>query len=179
MAEAVGIRKPSLLYHFSSKDVLRQAVLDEVLTHFKDELPKLLAAARTGKDRFASGVGALIAFFQADPSRARIIVREMLDHPDLVRNLLQEHIRPWTGIVVDYIRMGQEAGQIRRDVDPESYVTELVSLVIGTVAFGDVARSMLPGEGVLSDQITELVRLARAALFNERPPNAGDTPEKD
>lgn len=172
VADAVGIRKPSLLYHFRSKDILRRAVLDDVLAHWKSELPRLLAESRSGKDRFAGGVGALVSFFQADPSRARLIVREMLDQPELVKQLLTEHVRPWTGLVVDYIRMGQSMGQVRDDVDADSYVVQIATMVIGTVATGEVSRSMIPGdrEDGVAAQISELVRLARAGLFNVRPP---------
>ncbi|MFT4623335.1 MAG: TetR/AcrR family transcriptional regulator [Myxococcota bacterium] len=173
VADAVGIRKPSLLYHFRSKHILRRAVLDDVLAHWKSELPTLLARSRSGKDRFASGVGALVVFFQDDPSRARLIVREMLDQPALVQQLLAEHVRPWTGLVVDYIRMGQHAGQVRADVDAESYVVQVATMVIGTIATGDVARAMIPGDDTdgVANQIAELVRLARAGLFNVRSPN--------
>jgi AcrR family transcriptional regulator len=175
VADAVGIRKPSLLYHFRSKDILRRAVLDDVLAHWKSELPHLLAESRSGKDRFAGAVGALVTFFETDPTRARLIVREMLDQPELVEHLLREHVRPWTGLVVDYIRMGQSAGQVRPDVDAESYVVQIATMVIGTVATGNVARAMIPGErtDAFADQITELVRLARAGLFNVRHPGGG------
>ena len=46
VADAVGIRKPSLLHHFPSKTALRDAVLDELLAHWKDDLPRAMAAAR-------------------------------------------------------------------------------------------------------------------------------------
>ena len=51
IADAVGIRKASLLYHFPSKDALHRAVLDQILEHWSQVLPRLLEAA-AGDDRF-------------------------------------------------------------------------------------------------------------------------------
>ena len=174
IAEAVGIRKPSLLYHFRSKDALRQGVLDQMLSHWKDELPKVLNAASTGKDRFATGLGAVTSFFVADPNRARLVVREMLDAPESVQRLLDEHFRPWTSMIADYIRTGHEAGSIRRDVDPESWIVQVVTMCIGTIAVGDVTSALVRrgGDGqrpAVHEQMTELVRIARKSLFNTRP----------
>ena len=45
VADAVGIKKPSLLYHFESKEALRQAVLDEVLARWNDVIPHILLRA--------------------------------------------------------------------------------------------------------------------------------------
>jgi AcrR family transcriptional regulator len=47
IADAVGIRKPSLLYHFKSKDELRENVLAEMLAHWNAVLPGLLLKAST------------------------------------------------------------------------------------------------------------------------------------
>ncbi len=179
VAEAVGIRKPSLLYHFKSKDALRQGVLDQLLIHWKEEIPKVLAAASTGKDRFANGMGAIISFFVADHNRARIVVREMLDSPDAVRELLGEHFQPWTSMIADYIRTGQEAGSIREDVDPESWIVQVVTMSIGTIAVGDVTAALVRRDGdgerpTVSEQISELVRIARRSLFKTRPQESQD-----
>jgi len=179
VAEAVGIRKPSLLYHFKSKDALRAGVLDQMLNHWKDEIPKVLAAASTGKDRFATGVGAIISFFTADPNRARLVVREMLDSPESVREMLDTHFRPWTSMIADYIRTGQEAGSIREDVDPESWIVQVVTMCIGTIAVGDVTSALVRrrGDGDRphpSEQMKELVRIARQSLFNTRPKESQD-----
>lgn len=161
IADAVGIRKPSLLYHFPSKDHLRNEVLDRML-------------AQTGKDRFRGGLGALVGFFTTKPSRARLVVREMLDQPEKVRELMNAEFQPWTRMITDYIRMGQQAGSVRDDVDPESWVAQVVTMVIGTAACGDVTGSLVsrPDTGeapIPREQIDELVRIASRSLFNTRP----------
>lgn len=179
IADAVGIRKPSLLYHFSSKEQLRAEVLDRMLAHWKDELPRILVAAQTGKDRFRGGLGALVGFFTTKPSRARLVVREMLDQPERVRELMNAEFQPWTRMITDYIRMGQQAGSVRADVDPESWVAQVVTMVIGTAACGDVTGSLVsrPDTGeapIPREQIDELVRIASRSLFNTRPAPAGE-----
>ena len=51
IADDVGIKKPSLLYHFPSKDDLHRAVLEQVVDRWNAVLPHLLAAAGS-QDRF-------------------------------------------------------------------------------------------------------------------------------
>ena len=52
IAIAVGIRKPSLLYHFNSKDELRRGVLENMLSHWNEVVPRLLKAATSGPEQF-------------------------------------------------------------------------------------------------------------------------------
>jgi len=180
IADAVGIRKPSLLYHFESKDALRVEVMERMLAHWRAEMPRILTAAQTGKNRFKNGMGALVSFFADSPDRARLMVREMLDQPDQIRTLLSEHFQPWTRMVTDYIRMGQQAGSVRADVDADSWVAQVVTMVIGTAACGDVTSALVSEPGgtsvSLKQQIDELVRIAGRSLFNVRP-DAGQEPE--
>ena len=63
IADAVGIRKPSLLYHFRSKEELREAVIEDLITDWTAEMPRLLIEARSGHDRFSSTITALVEFF--------------------------------------------------------------------------------------------------------------------
>src|SRR5690349_4261045 len=97
IAEDVGIRKASLLYHFASKDVLHQSVLDRVIDHFRNELPKLLSAAAS--DRFDALLHATIDFFDEDPDRARLLLREAIDRPEAMRDRLREGVAPWIEVL--------------------------------------------------------------------------------
>lgn len=169
----VGIRKPSLLYHFRSKDTLRQAVIEELLAHWNDVLPKLLMAATTGTEQFEAVFSKTVAFFAEDRDRARLILRELLDRPSEIQPLIETHVRPWVTIVADYIRRGQDQGRVRFDVDPLSYVAHVTILVIGSLATFDavaaLAASTETRKQLLDRHIQELLRMAKTSLFRPRP----------
>jgi len=168
IADEVGVRKPSLLYHFPSKDALRFAVHQKMLDHWNEALPRLLHAATSGEGQFDAVISELVAFFTRDPDRARLIVREVLDRPTLVSTLINSHVRPWVDIVTNYIKKGQERGTIYDDVDPEAYVVQVINLVIASVATHACIGGLVPEAQrgkVHSRHIDELVRVAKASLF--------------
>lgn len=167
IAEAVGIRKQSLLYHFPSKEALHHQVMESSLNYWREELPRVLANSLTGYDRFDSAMTALFDFFRAEPNRARLTVREMLDRPDSLRERLTEYLSPWIRILIEYIRMGQASGLIKPDLHPESYVVHVMLMVISTAAIGDVASAIAghPASGQDERDKAELVRIAREAVF--------------
>ena len=169
IADAVGIRKPSLLYHVESKDALRRRVLEQMLSHWNEVLPRLLRAAASGPDQFDATVSETLAFFTADPDRARLLVREVLDRPAEMAGLIRDYVAPWVEVVCDYIRKGQEQGRVYPDVDPEAYVAQVINLVVNSVAtfhcIGVVAPAPAP-EGRMADRyITEILRVAKSSLF--------------
>jgi AcrR family transcriptional regulator len=170
IADDVGVRKQSVLYHFPSKDALRAGVHQKMLDHWNEKLPALLAAATSGEDQFDAVVSELVAFFTADEDRARLVVREVLDRPGEVAALMKHGVRPWVDIVANNIRKGQAHGDIHADVDPEAYVLQVINLVVAGVATRDSLHAI-----VADDQryIKELVRVAKTALFT-RPHIQGE-----
>jgi TetR/AcrR family transcriptional regulator len=183
IADEVGIAKPSLLYHFPSKDELRRAVLEQVLSHWNEVLPRLLQAATTGEHRFESLISEVVGFFTADADRARLLVREMLDRPDELEGLFAEYLGPWMKILSDYIRRGQQEGRLYAELDPEAYILQIIHLVVGGIAIGDVIESMLDSESAERSahqrQVDELMRVARASLFVEANSKAVTSEDAD
>ena len=173
ISKRVGIRKPSLLYHFGNKDSLRQAVLEELLAHWNDVLPKLLMAATSGSEQFDAVLSKTVAFFTEDPDRARLILRELLDRPEAVQPLIETHVRPWVTIVSNYISRGQAQGRLWSEVDPQSYVAHVTILVIGSLATFETLVALAPEgfsrEQLLERHIAELLRIAKTSLFRPRP----------
>jgi len=170
IAERVGVTKQTLLYHYPSKDALRRAVLDHVFAHFRERLPKMLDAVTSGHDRFEALTRELVHFFEADPDRARLLLRELLDKPDDMRRVLAENLRPWILLVAQYVRQGVTSGIIHADVDPEAYVLHVIVLVLANVAVRPVTHGVISAEATPDEtherQMQELFRLTRTALFN-------------
>ncbi|MCR9162342.1 MAG: TetR/AcrR family transcriptional regulator [Nannocystaceae bacterium] len=174
IAKAVGIRKPSLLYHFPSKDDLRRSVLEQMLEHWNEVVPKILRAATSGHEQFDAIGEETIKFFSEDPDRARVLLRELLDRPDEMGPLVRKHVQPWTEVVASYIRKGQAQGRVHPDVDPEAYVSAVINLILSTIAVHAVVGPVLGGESSSSEAIQprlldEVLRVARSALFLPEP----------
>lgn len=167
VADAVGVKKQSLLYHYASKDVLHRAVLEALLSRWNQTLPNLLRAAARD-DRFDAILDETIGFFVEDPSRARLLLREALDRPDSMRALVAEFVSPWLAVLSENIKRAQEHGTIRADVDPESYVVMVIHLVLGNVATAGTVSTIADkskGAKVPDRIVREIKRMARAALM--------------
>lgn len=165
IADAVGIREPSLLYHFGSKNQLRDEVVNEILAYWKEALPRLLASA-SGRERFSAVVSAVIEFFVEDCNRARFALREMLDRPSEIGALINEQIGSWITILAGFIRSGQKSGDIRKSINPEAYIARVITLVASAVALRGVTATIV-GSNVknTADDFDDLIRVARDILF--------------
>jgi TetR/AcrR family transcriptional regulator len=183
IADAVGVTKPAVLHHFPSKEQVRQAVLDAILSHWNEALPRLLRAATGSGDRFDAVLGELYRFFSSNPDRARVVAREMLDRPTELRKLLRSSVQPWLAAVAGYIRAGKERGLHYADVDEEAYLVHILLLVITATASASVTSSALEGDA-RARYDRELARIARASLFPETTQRAraeripGDPPAR-
>jgi TetR/AcrR family transcriptional regulator len=164
VADAVGVSKPAVLHHFPSKEALRQAVLDGILAHWKETLPRLLLAATATEDRFQAVFGELRRFFSDDPDRARLVLRELIDRPVELKKVLRAAVRPWLDAVAMYVRAGVESGRHHADIDPEAYVVHVMQLVIAAAASSNVLPAVLEGDS-LARYDRELTRIARSSLF--------------
>jgi AcrR family transcriptional regulator len=169
IADKVGVAKQTLLYHYPSKDVLKRAVIDNLFEHWRDRLPQILEAVTSGHGRFSALTDELLAFFESDPDRARLVMRELLDNPEGMEREFAEKLRPWVLLVAQYIREGQRLGMIYEDVDPEAYVLEVVLTVVATVATQHLTKGTLDVAAGESRTLKELKRLTRAGLFKPRP----------
>lgn len=180
IADAVGIKKPSLIYWFPSKEALREAVIDDLLSRWNEVLPRVMVAAQGGQDRFQRTLTEVLRFFEEDPDRARLLMREMLDHPDEMRRRLELTLRPWLALVTEYIRLGQRQGRVRPDLDPEGWTLNITILAIGTISAGEVFDQVVGGDDAPAfrrRQLDELLRMAHASLFLDRPVEITGSPE--
>lgn len=120
IAERAGIRRPSLLYHFSSKELLYRAVVERAFDQLGAELLRSMALAGEFEARLDALVGAFARFLDGRPTLAPIIVRELIDDTERDdvsrlggapgRMIMLERVAPLLGTIETFVR---EAGSTR------------------------------------------------------------------
>lgn len=168
IADAAGVSKPTVLYHFPSKELIRAAVFEGMLDHWRDALPGLLMAATAGVDRYDAIYGELSRFFRARQQFAQLVLRETLDRPEETRRLLRDALRPWLAAIASAVRDGVQNQMNQPDVDAEFYVLLVLHIVVFTSAISDVA-SVVPVEAGDHEARyhRELDRMMKSSLFTE------------
>lgn len=80
IAEAVGIRRPSLLYHFNSKQALYDAVVRTAFDRVGATLAEALSVAASGPgERLETVVTAMTGFADENPAAISVVLRELVD----------------------------------------------------------------------------------------------------
>ena len=172
VADDIGLTKQAVLHHFPSKEHIREAVLDSILAHWRDTLPRLFFAATAGDRRFDAVFGELYRFFAEEPDLARVVAREALDRPADTRRLLRGPVAPVLAAVAGYIETGKAHGQHHADVDAEAYVVHIMQLAIAAAAVADVTSSAVgTGAAGRARYDREVARIAKSSLFSAREPH--------
>lgn len=176
IAEEVGIRRPSLLYHYPSKQDLYSAVIKSAF----DDLGRALegALARSPRsprstdprkseaflDRFDELIKRCVSFFDQRPDIAVLILRELLDGHGPGQSLLLEAGVPLLLRVEKFIREEGE-GVARRELSVRQALLQVFAGILVKAAAGPL-REPLWGK---QDKTRALAR----ALFISPAPAAG------
>lgn len=91
IADAVGIGKTLVLYHYPSKDLLRAAVVDQVAALWMEMLP---AFAGLGAADPAAALAPAIQALELRPWLSRFVMRELLDRESGFAAELRERLVP-------------------------------------------------------------------------------------
>ncbi len=90
IAEAAGIRRPSLLYHFGSKEQLYREVVLHVSSALRAEVGAALGRPAASGSRLAAVADVLWAFARERSAGVTMFVRELLDPPPSGRENMLE-----------------------------------------------------------------------------------------
>ncbi len=117
IADAVGVRRSSVVYYFAGKREIYEAVLDELFGELLDLLHGALAHPGSLEDRIEGVIGAWITFVTQRPSVANMVLRELAGADSDLRRAVVEHSAPILALFKGMIAEGVAAGRLR-PIDP-------------------------------------------------------------
>ncbi|MGJ8668486.1 MAG: TetR family transcriptional regulator C-terminal domain-containing protein [Oceanococcus sp.] len=132
-----GVTKGALYHHFGSKAKLGLAVIDEAVRPFVEDNWKPVLDAENVID----GAIALTRRLTAERNDIALklgcpfnnLIQEMSPIDEDFRAALNKLLQAWREGVVCALRLGQERGQVRKDLDPQATTDFLISAIEGCV----------------------------------------------
>lgn len=141
IARRAGIRRPSLLYHFESKEKLYTAVVERTF----DRLTALLAEGMDRPLPFQARLEVLArtfaTFLMDHPWHARIVVRELMDGEGPGAIILRDRVAPLVDLVVTFLER-EGRGLLRPDLPVRAAVLHISSDVLLQNAAGTLRGAM-------------------------------------
>jgi len=128
IADAADTHKTTVLYHFASKEALREAVLDEALGRIAEVMREFLAGDFR-RERVGYLLDQMHAFFAENLALARLLERELLDSAT-PEAYLERFVEPIYIPALRSIQSAIDAGRIRR-IDPALFIHDLHVQLIG------------------------------------------------
>ena len=114
IAAGVGIRRPSLLHHFASKEVLYGDVFERLMSEWLERLDTAIASPQAGWAKAELVLRAGFDLFADTPDYVRIMRREALDGGIHLGIDLSATLRPLFDKACDYFDEQMDQGTFRR-----------------------------------------------------------------
>jgi len=127
IAEEAGIRRPSLLYHFETKEALYEAMVYRLFQRLLETLSGLMIEDVEFDEQIVKIGLAFKQFAEDNPAFGRIVIRDIVDHRDPVPELLANVVVPVVDTVCAYIESQSVKGGITRTIGTRSAVLQFCS----------------------------------------------------
>ncbi|HWG74560.1 MAG TPA: helix-turn-helix domain-containing protein [Acidimicrobiales bacterium] len=167
LAVELGVRKQTILYHFSSKDALLDAVIDEAGRSLVNTLEDALASPGPGLARVDSVVRSVFRLAARRPELLGLL-REVsrLGPPPATR--LRRRLEPFIDRATAFLEVEMASGSVRRQ-DARLLILAAYSTVIGVATEVEVLRALglEPTARSLVQRRRELLEFLHSALASE------------
>ena len=143
--QAMGLQKGSIYKAFGDKHALFLCALQRYLDQMYGVQRATLAAAASPRAALQAWLDQLIeaAPVEGGSCRGCLAVNTLVElgpHDEQARRVLEAHFERMRKLLMEPIRQGQELGEIRRDVDAETFARVLMTFIAGL--FGGLKGSL-------------------------------------
>lgn len=104
IAQRAGIRRPSLLYHFRSKEDLYAATVSRAFARLRRALGEAMESEGDFETRLMQTIERYVEFVHGEPELSRLVLRELLDGHGPGQKILLREIVPLVDAVERFIR---------------------------------------------------------------------------
>ena len=167
LAKGLGLRKQSILYWFSSKEELLEAVIDRSASLLAEALEAALAAAGQGWARVEAVVRSVFRVAAGRPELLGLVREVSRLGPPAATRLIAD-LEPLIVRASEFLAAEMEAGTMRVH-DPRLVLLTAYSAVIGMVTEVELLRALgeEPTPRSLVKRRAELLNLLRSALVED------------
>jgi len=135
LADELGMSKSGLFAHFGSKEELQLATVEAASQRYINEIFQPAIQAPRGYPRLIAICDGWLSYLRRSvfPGGCFFAAAsfEFDSRPGPVRDLVRRMMNDWMAALEKAIRMAQDEGHIRKDVDPSDLAFELNSLFFG------------------------------------------------
>lgn len=167
IAAGVGIRRPSLLHHFESKDALYEEVFERLLSDWLARLEIVSASDAVGWEKVEEVIRAGLTLFENTPDYVRIMRREALDGGSHLGIDLAGVLRPLFDAAAQYFEREMDAGVFRRH-DPRHLLITGYGAVLSYFSDAPFIDGLIDEPALTKERISEhadhIVEFFRSAL---------------
>ena len=171
IAEAVGIRRPSLLHHFPSKEAIYAEVFTISLAEWSIRVEEAVGRGLEGWDKVDLVITTGFRFFMENPEFVRIISREALDDGANLGIDLGAALRPFFLRARDWFEHEIDAGRFRR-VDIQQLLITGYSIMFGYFSEAPFLASLLERDPMSPDALEARLQHVRNLFHVALSPTA-------